>query len=738
MVKLGPDLLTGSDSYSGYQPTGSFIGFSMLHESGTGGAPKYGVVSQMPIVGHIGNPLSDAIKDTRAAPDFTEVGYYKSNLRSGTVLELAASEKAGMYKYTFPKDNKDHNVVVDVSHVLPSYRGMGLEQHYLGGNITVHEESSGQYYYTGYGTYDNGWNRAAPWTVYFCGKFDAPATYKTFLGADKKSSKLVAFSEEPSYQSNNARLGAVFTFKQTSVVSRVGVSFISASQACSNVNREIPADMTLSKLRQDTRDAWNSQVFSKVTTTDTNKTRLNQLYSALYFMHLLPTNKTGENPMWKSQEPYYDDIFTFWDLYRCTTPLLQILQPTYYEELLRSMIDIWRHDGWVSDARSSFANGAVQGGSNSDNVFADAYIKGVRGKVNWDDAFASMVKNAEVVPPNNHDPRDTTGSTKEGRGALPDWLEHGYITTKFSRSVSRAVEYSVNDFSLAVVAAGLGRSDQFKRYFNRSQNWRNHWNPKMRDLGFSGFLGPRNSKGFISQSALSCGGCYWRDKYYQALPWEYSFNAHHDMAHLIELMGGAKRFVARLEKSFQPNIARGNARFGYTLFNPGNEPSFTTPYLYNYVNRQDLAVKRSRFVAKSYYAPKPSGLPGNSDAGAMESWLRWNMVGLYPMTGQPYFLIGSPWFSDLTIDLGGEKKLVVKATGGSEDKFYVQSLKVNGQRWKKSWLTWDDIFARGGTLEFELGSEPKDWTTGVLPPSMASMSPDQASKLAGLWSQGKS
>ena len=104
------------------------------------------------------------------------------------------------------------------------------------------------------------------------------------------------------------------------------------------------------------------------------------------------------------------------------------------------MIDIWRHEGWVSDARSSFANGAVQGGSNSDNVFADAYIKGVRGKVNWDVAFASMVKNAEVVPPNNHDPRDPTGSTKEGRGALPDWLEHGYITTKFSRSVSRAVE----------------------------------------------------------------------------------------------------------------------------------------------------------------------------------------------------------------------------------------------------------------------------------------------------------
>lgn len=104
------------------------------------------------------------------------------------------------------------------------------------------------------------------------------------------------------------------------------------------------------------------------------------------------------------------------------------------------MIDIGRHQGWVSDARSSFYNGAVQGGTNGDNVFADAYVKGVRGKVNWDDAFKSMVKNAEVVPPNNHDSRDPTGGTAEGRSALPDWLKYGYITPTYSRSVSRAVE----------------------------------------------------------------------------------------------------------------------------------------------------------------------------------------------------------------------------------------------------------------------------------------------------------
>lgn len=104
------------------------------------------------------------------------------------------------------------------------------------------------------------------------------------------------------------------------------------------------------------------------------------------------------------------------------------------------MVDVWRHTGWVSDGRSSLSNGAVQGGSNSDNVFADAFVKGVGGKLDWDDPFASMVTNARVVPANGGDPRDPTGSTREGRGALPDWLEHGFITPRFSRSVSRAVE----------------------------------------------------------------------------------------------------------------------------------------------------------------------------------------------------------------------------------------------------------------------------------------------------------
>ncbi|KAI1383152.1 glycoside hydrolase family 92 protein [Hypoxylon trugodes] len=718
MVKLGPDLYTGSDSYSGYQSTGSFIGFSLLHESGTGGAPKYGVVSQMPVVGTIDNPLTNQSVG-RSSADESKLGYYKSSLSSGVTVELGATGKAGLFKYQFPENKGDSNIVVDVSHVLPSFRGQGLGQNYLGGNISV-TTTDGGVKYQGSGSYDNGWNRAPKWTVYFCGYFDQPATFKTFLGKDSSGEDLVDFSDADT-QDSDARLGAVFTFDSTEVTSRVGVSFISSEQACGNVDKEIPSGTALETLENNVVKAWNDQVLSKITTTDTsNTTRLQLLYSSLYHMSLIPTNKTGENPLWSSSEPYYDDIFTFWDLFRCTTSLLHILQPVVYEEFIRSLIDIWRNDGFLPDARSSFFNGATQGGSNADNILADAYVKGVRGAINWDDAYSAMVTDAETVPPNNNDSRDKSSSTKEGRGALPDWIDHGYITTKYGRSVSRAIEYAGNDFGLYQVAKGLGKGDDAQKYLNRSRNWRNQWNPDLEALGFSGFLGPIDEDGnFQDQDPLSCGGCYWGDDYYEALPYEYSFNAHHDMNKLIELSGGNDKFLARLEKFFEGGVSSGNSQFNHTLFNPGNEPSFTSPYLFNFVGRQDLTVKHSRYAANSYYAPTPGGLPGNSDAGAMESWVLWSIIGLYPITGQTTFLIGSPWFKDLTIDLGNAKKVLITTTGGGEDAYYVQSLKVNGKSWDKAWIAWEDVFANGGRLDFVLGSDPVNWATGDAPPSPA-------------------
>lgn len=441
----------------------------------------------------------------------------------------------------------------------------------------------------------------------------------------------------------------------------------------------------------------------------------------------MPSNRTGENPLWESSEPYYDDIVTLWDLFRSATPLIQILQPVAYEEEIRSMIDIWRHDGYMPDGRSSNFNGRTQGGSNADNVLADAYVKGVVGRIDWSDGYRAMVKDAEVPPPNNHvDPAAPDSSDKEGRGALPDWLALHYVSTKYTRSVTRAVEYSANNFALYQVAKGMDKTEDAAKYLNRSRNWRNHWDPNATALGFSGFVMPRNEDGsFVNQDPLSCGGCYWGNAYYEALPWEYTFNPIHDMATLIDYMGGTEQFIDRLNVTFERKKGpKGRTvAFGNTIFDPTNEVSFMTPYLYHYAGRQDLSVKTARSLAEKNFKPGKSGLLGNSDSGAMQSWLLWNMIGLYPVTGQTTFLIGSPWFG-MTIDLGDGKTLKITTNqGGNDAAIYVQSLRLNGRKWNKNWLEWNDVFAKGGTLDFDLAEEPSGWSLdGELPPSPASES----------------
>jgi putative alpha-1,2-mannosidase len=371
--------------------------------------------------------------------------------------------------------------------------------------------------------------------------------------------------------SSNTPVGGLVTFKERVVSSRVGISWISKAQACRNVNEQIPSTSTFNDVVQGTKDIWNSQLFSKMITTSTNTTNLDLLYTSLYHMNLLPSNRTGENPGWQSTEPYYDDIFTMWDLFRCSTALLHIIQPTMYEEYLRSLIDTFRHDGYLPDGRSSNYNGRTQGGSNADNVLADAYVKGVRGQINWEDGYAAMVKDAEVAPPNTNppDPMAPEASTKEGRGALPDWLKYGFITTKYTRSASRAVEYAYNDFSLYQVATGLGVIGDAAKYLNRSRNWRNHWNPNQTALGFSGFVVPRNENYFLAVDALTDAG-YWGDLTYQVTSWGNSFGDIHDMGKLVQLMGGRDKFLARLDATFTPGANPANP--GAVLFDATNEP----------------------------------------------------------------------------------------------------------------------------------------------------------------------
>ncbi|KAL1872506.1 hypothetical protein Plec18167_006624 [Paecilomyces lecythidis] len=750
VVKVGIDTTAANWSIAvlngGWTPDGNVTGISMMHESGTGGAPKYGLISQMPLTS-VAPPVNLLDNLTYSQPrvgnDSASVGYFKSKLQSGVTIELSGSRHAGIIQYSFPEGEK--HVLVDVSHYLPGSPSDTSPQFYVGGEIDIADDGTS---YSGYGTYIGGWNNGAPFTVYFYGEFkDKPSTSLLFTGVNtdpipRYQNLANGGISEPVYGNVskatsgplNHRVGALFTWDDSTetsqISSRVGISFISVEKARSYIRSEITS-WNLNDTVTAAVQEWNQDVFSKINVPldqSANSTNLRLLYSSLYFMHLMPSDRSGENPLWESDEPFWDDFYTMWDIFRCTVSFYHLVQPTYYESMIRSLIDMWRYQGFLPDGRSGNWNGLVQGGSNADNVLADAYVKGLRGAINWTDGYAAMKKDAEVIPYNTFDPTDYSASTKEGRGALGDWKELGYVSQdRNTRCISRTVEYSLNDFALSQVAAGEMPGDQ-QKYLKRSANWQNIWDHNITSLGFTGFLAPKFSNGAFNTSydPLLCGGCEWVDYTYEAIPWEYSFVIPHDMETLIEFMGGSATFESRLDLMFKPNMSRQNLGANgagiTTLINIGNEPDFATPYLYNYINKQAKSVQQSRSLAKQYFKDAPYGVPGNSDAGAMNSWLLWNIVGIYPVVTQPVYLLGSPWFPDLNMTINGNKTLRITATGLDQGHF-VQGVKINGQQWTKNWFEHKDVMVDGGIIEFELGSEMKTWESGEVPPSPGHYTP---------------
>ncbi|KAF8610255.1 hypothetical protein BDV93DRAFT_517408 [Ceratobasidium sp. AG-I] len=750
-----------SSANSGYTPRGNSTGFSLLHTSGTGGQPKYGVVSQMPLLGSLEvqgiNVADNRTYLTNRTNEVAQVGYFRTTFATtGITTELAASRHAGILHYTFPPStNGTAHVLIDLAHALPSGGGGYIAQRYIKGDLAVDPKSGG---YSGSAWYDLGWNQGEAWQIYFCGNFSVPATKaRTFWSP---YNHLVPPPTPPTlspyyeiYASDNLAIGALLSWefdgsKGLELESRVGVSFISAEKACQFVKDEVPWKQSFSATVQAAKDAWNTEILSSITVPaengPANDTLLGLLYTHLYGTALMPTDRTGENPgKWKSKEPYYDDWYTMWDIFRCTTPFYHLVYTNRYVDMLRSLIDTWRFDGYLPDGRSGNQNGRTQGGSDADNVLADAYIKGLDKvkSINWQDAYKAVQKDADVTPRRNIDFNAFDGGTKEGRNALPDWISLGYITTAYSRSVSKGVEYAQNDFAAYLLAKDLGTQKDAARYLQRASNWKNFWNPNATvDLGaaglgvHTGFFGSKSAQGLFNPSVnvTNCGGCSWSDLTYEGLIWEYSFNVPHDTAALIKLMGGPDAFERRLDASFVEGFSTGAGpanTAGTALFNPGNEPSFQTPFLYNYINgKQYKTVEKTRYIVNKYYSLARSGIPGNQDAGAMATWLLWNLLGLYPVTSQPVYLISAPFFRAVDVRLGttnptspaynSKTLLRIKAPDLTATNIYVQGVKINGKSINRSFL-WHSEIGSGGTLEFSMGPNPSAWDSGELPPSLS-------------------
>ncbi|MBC8009975.1 MAG: glycoside hydrolase family 92 protein, partial [Burkholderiales bacterium] len=440
-------------------------------------------------------------------------------------------------------------------------------------------------------------------------------------------------------------------------------------------------------------------------------------YTGLYHTMLMPVDRTGENPLWKSDQPAYDDFYAIWDTYRSSHPLITLIDPKRQVDIVNSLLDIYRYDGYMPDARSGNSNGRTQGGSNAEVLIADAYVKGLPG-IDYKVALQAMLKDADVPPGGNEE--------QEGRGGLPDYNTLGYVSTRYPRSGTRTVEYAFNDFCIAIVAQGLGEKALFERFAKQAGNWKNLWRADFKHQGATGFILPKDADGkwldFVKVTVPAMAkeivpvdptyvnsGKYeewWSGFLYEANSWEYSLSIPHDVAGLIEKSGGPEAFKTRLDTLFAK-------RYYYV----GNEPSFLSPNLYHWIGRQDLSSDCIHSIVNRAYKDTRRGIPGNDDSGSMSSWLVFRMLGFYPNAGQSYYLLSTPFVAASTLHQTNGKDFRVVAKNLSATNKYITAATLDGKPLARAWIEHAEI-VQGGVLELEMSAQANDWGRANPPPSL--------------------
>ncbi|MFN2975734.1 GH92 family glycosyl hydrolase [Terriglobus aquaticus] len=692
MAKPGPDMNAGAnDANAGWASTGTIRGFSQTHVSGTGGGAKYGNVLVQPTTGAV-DPRS---YDSPRAAERAAIGLYSVTLqRFGIQTEITAARRTSVYRFTYPAAQQA-NILFDMGRCLSAYASAGEGQTVLASEVNIVSPTE----VTGSTTVTGGWNKqTTTYTVHFDARTDTPArAFGTWTDSR---------TPQPGSRAVHARggSGGYLSFATTrgqEVRMKVGISFVSVEQARKNAEEEVRA-FDFTGTRNALIAAWDKALGAVDVHGETADQR-SMLYTALYHTMLMPVDRTGENPLWTSNEPYYDDYYAIWDTFRSSGPLLTLIAPDRERDMVRSLVDIYRHEGWLPDARSGNFTGRTQGGSNAEFLITDAYLKGLGG-IDWATAYAAEVKDAESTPPDQ---------IQEGRGGLDDWKTLGYVSIEgVDRPGSKQMEYAADDFEISLLADGLGKRDDAAKYRARSANWRKLWDNTLSDRGFQGFIRPRHRDGQWLEPFKTTDSGSWESKtFYEGNSWTYSLFVPQDVAGLIEQCGGPERFVARLDSFF--------ANPG--LYDVGNEPGFLSPYLYVYAGRQDKTAEHIRDILAKNYHPGKMGMAFNDDSGAMSSWYAFGQIGIFPNAGQDIYLIGSPALPEVTLHLTGGKDLVIVAPGTSATNRYVTAAEWNGQRLDRAWLRHKEI-AQGGRLVLTMGPSPVRWDTGGPPPSYPGVS----------------
>jgi predicted alpha-1,2-mannosidase len=538
---------------------------------------------------------------------------------------------------------------------------------------------------------------------------------------------------------NSAVAYARFGEETAKVRLRYGISYISEEQARRNLNGEITG-FDVAAVAQQGRDAWN-ETLGKIEVEGGSEDQKATFYTALYRAHERMINVSEEGRYYSGFDrkihedegiPFWTDDWV-WDTFLALHPLQTILSPSRQEQKLTSYIRMCEQSAehWMPTFPCIYGDAHCMNGNHAAGIFLDAWNKNIT--FDLEKAFEGMKNTVltETMIPWRRAPKTALDDFYHQNGwfpALPPDEEEPFdivskVELRQAVAVTQAASY--DDWCIAHMAKALGKTQDYDFFISRSYNYRNLFNRQ------TGFFHPKDKDGkFLEPFDYKLSGGYGSRAYYgENNAWTYIWDVHHNIADLIDLFGGNRPFIEKLDRLFTEDLGR--ARWLYYASHPdatgnigqyvaGNEPGFHVPYLYNYAGEPWKTQKRIRMIMESWFRNDLMGIPGDEDGGGMTAYYVFSAMGFYPVTaGMPVYNIGSPVFEKITLHLENGKTFVIKARDSSWSNKYIQSARMNGNPLNRPWFTHEDIVG-GGTLELEMSNRPnKEWGAGkdAAPPS---------------------
>jgi predicted alpha-1,2-mannosidase len=619
-----------------------------------------------------------------------------------TEVEYTVTQHSAFYRFTFP-GGENSNLLITLL--------QNSEYKVLNNNVI-----------DGFSTYPG---IALPERkFYFHAEFSKP-----FKIAGSRSNTAITPGNKEKIGNNTGFYATWATSNSEQVQVKVGFSYISIEQARVNLEKEI-SDWDFDRVKNNGRKVWNDAL-SRVQIQGGSESQRTVFYTSVYrVLGRKTTNLTEDNQYYSSLDgkvhptdghDFYQ-LGESWGSSRSLFPIGVILEPERQNDIVRSYIRMYEQRNWIGDAALDHR---VMIGRHETATITDAYKKGFT-DFDVEKAYEGMKKNAleATMLPWCTGPLTELDSVYQKKGFFPalrlDQKEWVPKVNNFEKrqAVSVTLENSYDDWCLAQMAKSLNKKDDHDFFMNRSYNYQNLYNPRI------GFMAPKSADGnwVFNDKQLDpiwSGGQGGRDYYTETNAWTYTFQVQHDVAGLIDLIGGNEKFVTKLDALFQEQFGGKGLKFEFLnkfpdgtgligQYNHGNQPGFHIPYLYNYAGKPWKTQRRVRDILKIWYSDGPLGICGDEDEGELSSWYVFSAMGFYPVCpGSPVYDIGSPIFEKSSISVGKGKIFQIEARDVSSKNKYIQSAMLNGKPLNKPWFTHADL-VKGGTLVFQMGPRPNE------------------------------